>query len=68
MLCGGMRVRLAEACVRERCRCRFVTRGTVEERIMQRTKEKRALETVVIGRQDLRQQARPPPLTRLCAS
>eukprot|EP00892_Ulva_mutabilis_P003926 jgi/Ulvmu1/1905/UM012_0064.1 len=35
---------------------RFVTRGTVEERIMQRTKEKRALETVVIGRQDLRQQ------------
>lgn len=28
---------------------------------MQRTKEKRALETVVIGKQDLRQQARAPP-------
>jgi hypothetical protein len=34
---------------------RFVTRGTVEEKIMQRAKEKRVLEKVVIGKQNLGQ-------------
>ena len=32
---------------------RFVTRSTVEERIMQRAKEKRVLEKVVMGKQGL---------------
>jgi hypothetical protein len=35
---------------------RFVTRATVEERIMQRAKQKRVLEEVVIGKQNLGQE------------
>ena len=34
---------------------RLVTRGTVEERIVQKAKEKRALETVVMGKQNINQ-------------
>jgi chromodomain-helicase-DNA-binding protein 4 len=34
---------------------RFVTRGTVEEKIMQRAKEKRVLEKLVMGKQNLGQ-------------
>jgi hypothetical protein len=35
---------------------RFITRATVEEKIMQRAKQKRVLEEVVIGKQNLGQE------------